>query len=160
MSDPVREHLVKALRGGPAYDTFEAIVREVPSDKRDVSASPNGRSAWQIVEHMRFSLEDIIEFSDNADGSYLEKNWPDDYWPKSFGPATASGWDVSVAGYLRLRARMESLVADPNRDLTAPFPWGDGQTLLREAILAIEHAAYHCGELVELTSCLRPKADV
>ena len=33
-------------------------------------------------------------------------------------------------------------------DLIKPFPWGDGQNLLREALLIADHNAYHVGELV------------
>jgi hypothetical protein len=43
---------------------------------------------------------------------------------------------------------MRVLVADPSSDLFARIPWGDGQTLLREALLAADHNAYHIGELV------------
>jgi hypothetical protein len=47
---------------------------------------------------------------------------------------------------------MEDLVSQG--DLTKPFPWQPSHCLLREAILAIEHAAYHAGQLVELTRAL------
>ena len=48
----------------------------------------------------------------------------------------------------RTGVEMEALVADPKSDLFTPFPWGDGQTLLREALLAADHNAYHLGQLV------------
>jgi len=40
------------------------------------------------------------------------------------------------------------MVADESTDLFAPIPHGTGQTLLREALLAADHNAYHLGELV------------
>jgi hypothetical protein len=43
---------------------------------------------------------------------------------------------------------MEDLVRDPATDLFARIPWGDGQTILREALLVADHNAYHVGELV------------
>jgi hypothetical protein len=30
------------------------------------------------------------------------------------------------------------------------LPWGDGQTVLREALLVADHNAYHLGQLVML----------
>jgi hypothetical protein len=43
---------------------------------------------------------------------------------------------------------MQALVADPGTDLFAPLPHGTGQTVLREALLVADHAAYHLGQLV------------
>jgi hypothetical protein len=45
---------------------------------------------------------------------------------------------------------MERLVSDRKVDLYAPIPWGDGQTILREALLLADHNAYHLGQLVML----------
>jgi len=45
---------------------------------------------------------------------------------------------------------MEKMVADPKVDLFAKLPWGDGQTVLREALLVADHNAYHVGQLVML----------
>lgn len=108
------------------------------------------RSAWQILEHMRRSLEDLSAYSSNFDGGYRELNWPDDYWPSSQGEG--DDWDKSLAGLTEAQSRLEELVA--KGDLTKPFPWEPTHCLLREALLAIEHTAYHAGELVELTRAL------
>lgn|GEM_PF-224657 len=148
----VRDHLLITLRGGQAFDRFYDIVREVPPDCRYALPMGRGRSAWQIIEHMRLTLEDLAEFTDNSAGNYTEKVWPDDYWPEKAEPEDHAAWDRSVHDFLEARRKMEELVQDPNRDLTEPFAWGKGQTLLHEALLAIEHTAYHLGELVELTA--------
>ncbi len=147
---PLREHLVKLLRGGQAYDTFEEIASEWTPELR--TRIPNGveHSAWQILEHMRICLRDILDFSQNEEETYVERKWPDEYWPSTPGPADSNGWDQTVRAYLADREEMDALVRDPNRDLFSPFPWGDGQTLLREALLAADHASYHLGQLVTL----------
>jgi len=46
------------------------------------------------------------------------------------------------------------LVHDPKSDLLEPFPWGDGQTLLREALVLVDHAGYHLGEIVAVRRIL------
>jgi hypothetical protein len=140
----LREHLAAALKGGLAFDTFENVIKDFKPADRGRIPPGSEHSAWQIVEHLRLSLEDILEFSNNEDGSYKEKDWPAGYWPKE----SLGNWDATVNEYLQTRVRLEKLVADG--DLYRVFPWGDGQTLLREAILAGNHEAYHVGELVEL----------
>jgi len=145
--DEIRKELIAALRGGQAYDTVEQILAEVPKHKRYERPEGMERSAWQILEHMRLSQEDLNAYSTNFEGQYKELNWPDDYWPTSAG--AGDDWDKSLAALAKAQARMEDLVS--KGDLTKPFPWEPSHNLLREAILAIEHAAYHAGELVELT---------
>jgi len=144
----LREHLVAQLRGGQAYDTFDDIVGEFPPDLRGAVPDKAEHSAWQILEHMRLSLRDILEFSKNEDGSYAEKNWPDDYWPKDPNPPDSTSWPHSVKAYQQDLEEMQELVQAG--DLFAKFPWGQGQTLLRETMLAADHAAYHLGQLVIL----------
>ncbi len=100
---------------------------------------------------MRFTLEDLVAYSTNSAGAYQAPSWPDDYWPASLGEG--DDWERSMAGLAKAQTQMEDLIA--KGDLTRPFPWEPSHNLLREAILAIEHAAYHAGELVELTRRLK-----
>jgi hypothetical protein len=150
----IRQQLVKTLRGGNAFDPFDEILAAVPSNGRFTRVNGEGRSAWEIVEHMRRSIEDLCDFTDNADGSYREKEWPREYWPEAAEPDGNESWDGSLEAYRAAIQRMEGLILDSGRRLTAAFPWGDGQSLLHEALLAIEHNAYHLGELVELMAAL------
>lgn len=147
----MRRQLVKTLQGGDAFDTFEDIVVEIPENSRFEPPNGKGRSAWQILVHMTLSLVDLAEFIDNGDGSYVEKEWPEGYWPEPKTDGRQEDWDRAVADVLSARKRVELLIEDEERDLDARFPWGDGQTLLHEALLAIEHSAYHLGELVEIS---------
>jgi len=52
-----------------------------------------------------------------------------------------------------LRA-MIALVEDPATDLIAPIPHGHGQTLLREALLVVDHNAYHVGQFMVVRKLL------
>ena len=49
---------------------------------------------------------------------------------------------------------MQDLVANPKTDLYARIPWGDGQTILREALLLADHNAYHLGQLIDVRRLL------
>jgi len=145
--DEIRRELIAAMRGGQAYDPVTQILAEVPAAQRYRRSEGMERSAWQILEHMRLTLEDLYAYSTNFDGQYRELDWPDDYWPTSAGEG--DDWERSLAGLAKVQAQMEDLIS--HGDLTKPFPWEPSHCLLREAILAVEHAAYHAGELVELT---------
>ncbi len=150
----LRDHVVALLRGGHAYETFDDIVGDFPPPLRGVVAPSAQHSAWQILEHMRITQRDILDFSRNENGAYVELRWPEDYWPATEAPVADGGWDATIRAFLADRAALESLVLDPQNDLFAPFPWGDGHTLLREALLAADHASYHLGQIVILRRLL------
>jgi hypothetical protein len=59
-----------------------------------------------------------------------------------------------VAAFERDLLEMVRLVADPRTDLSAKIPHGEGQTILREALLLADHNAYHLGQLVDLRRAL------
>ena len=111
-------------------------------------------SAWQVLEHLRIAQRDILDFSDPPEGGYRPLAWPADYWPESAEPPDAEVWDRTVAALEADRLRFEALLRRPEADLFTPFAWGDGQNLLREALLIADHNAYHTGELVVLRRLL------
>jgi hypothetical protein len=155
LSNGLRRELKKLLDGGQAHATFEDATKNMPETLRGIVPDGLPYSAWQIVEHIRIAQRDILEFSDNADGSYKPMKWPDAYWPKSPGPPEEDAWDKCLEAIGKDRAAFEKLLADAGDDeLAAPFAWGDGQTLLREALLIADHMAYHTGELIVLRRLL------
>jgi hypothetical protein len=46
-------------------------------------------------------------------------------------------------------------VLDRSRPLLDPLPRSQGQTLLREALLVVDHTAYHLGQLVQVRKALK-----
>jgi hypothetical protein len=56
-------------------------------------------------------------------------------------------WQQTIEQFRRDLQQMEALVEDPSTDLQAKIPHGDGQTILREALLIADHTAYHLGVL-------------
>jgi hypothetical protein len=95
---------------------------------------------------MRIAQWDILEFS--RDPKHVSPEWPGGYWPKTKAPASAQAWTKSVRAFQSDLKEMCKLVADESTDLFARIPHGDGQTILREALLVADHNAYHIGELV------------
>jgi hypothetical protein len=142
----LREHVLYLLRGGGAHLSFDDAVADLPEPLRGVRPAGLPHSPWRLVEHMRIAQWDILEFSRNP--HHVSPEFPDGYWPKGGGPPDAAAWDRSIAAFKADLAAMQDLVADPKTDLFAPIPHGDGQTILREALLVADHNAYHLGQLV------------
>ncbi len=142
----LRRRLVELLRGGHAHATFDQTVNGFPLDLIAVRPAGLPHSAWELLEHLRITQNDILLFSIRED--YVSPAWPEGYWPGAAGPGRVAQWDESVGLFRADLAAMEKLVLDAGRDLTAPFPWGDGQSLLREALLVADHTSYHLGQLL------------
>ena len=152
MSDDatLRKHLIDLLDGGNAHITFADVAKDFPVQSAGLRPGGSPHSAWELLEHMRIAQYDILAFSGGTESPYVELKWPDDYWPASPAPKDAGQWETSVTA---LRQDLDSFLAllrDPNRSLYDPFPWGQGQTLLREALLIADHNSYHLGQLMLL----------
>src|SRR5438477_2328475 len=148
----LREHLLYLLNDGGAHAKFEDVVKQFPENLRGKEVENFPHTAWMLLEHMRIAQLDILEFSRNA--KHASPKWPEGYWPKTKAPASADAWSKSVQSFRKDLKEMEALVKNPKTDLYAPLPWGDGQAVLREALLAADHNAYHLGQLVTLSRLL------
>jgi hypothetical protein len=142
----LRQNLVELLTGGHAHATFEQAVKGLPVELRGKVPKGAEHSPWQLLEHLRIAQWDILEFS--RDEEHESPKWPEGYWPKEKAPADEKAWDKSVRAFKKDLNEMCALVEDPKTDLFAKIPHGDGQTVLREALLVADHNAYHVGQLV------------
>jgi hypothetical protein len=149
----LRQHLVDLLTGGGAHASFETAVARLPASLRGARHSRAPYSAWELLEHMRIAQRDILEFSRNP--AHASPKWPAGYWPRSKTPPTARAWAQSVNAFQADLRTMVSLVKNPRTDLFARIPHGNGQTVLREALLVADHNAYHLGQLILLRKLLK-----
>ena len=144
----LRDHLLYLLRGGGAHASFDAATGDWPVQLAGAKVANFPHTAWMLLEHMRLAQWDILEFSRNS--KHVSQKWPEGYWPASETPPDEKAWTASVARFKKDLRTMERLVSDRRVDLYARIPWGDGQTILREALLVADHNAYHLGQLVML----------
>jgi len=148
----LREHLLYLLRGGGAHLAFDAAVADLPAELRGARIAGGPHTPWRLVEHMRIAQWDILEFSRNA--KHVSPPFPDGYWPAGDAPPNPAAWERCLAAFRADLQAMQDLVANPSTDLFARIPHGDGQTVLREALLVADHNAYHLGQLVMLRRAL------
>jgi len=150
--DTLRKHLVDMLTETNAHLMFEAVIKDFPEKARGRKAGNFQHTAWQLLEHLRLAQWDILEFSRNA--GHESPPWPEGYWPENDAPASTAAWNKSVKAFETDLQEFVALIEDESNDLFEPFAHGDGQTLLREALVLAKHNSYHLGQLVALKKAL------
>ena len=148
----LRDHLQYLLRGGGGHLNFEAAIADLPSELRGAKPPDVPHTPWRLLEHMRIAQWDILEFCRSPD--HVSPEFPDGYWPDGDAPLDSTAWEQSIEAFRDDLQGMQKLVSDSSTDLFTPIPHGDGQTILREALLVADHNAYHLGQLVVIRRCL------
>jgi len=143
----LREHVLYLLEGGGAHAQFDQVIAGIPAKLRGRKPVGLPHSLWMLLEHMRIAQRDILEFSRNR--KHVSPEWPGGYWPTTEAPPSAAAWNASIKKFRQDLKAMGNLVTNPKTDLFARVPWGDGQTILREALLVADHNAYHLGQLLD-----------
>src|SRR5258708_35602599 len=151
-ADALRNDVLVLLEGKSAHADFDSAVSGFPVKRAGEKPRGAEHTAWQLLEHMRIAQRDILEFTRNP--KHISPKWPEGYWPEAEAPAVKTAWSKSVRAFRADLRAMMSLVADPAADLLSRIPHGQGQTLLREALLVADHNAYHLGQLVMLRRLL------
>jgi hypothetical protein len=142
----LRAQVLSLLRSNEAHLNFDAAVANLPRKLQGAKPAGVPHSPWRLLEHMRIAQWDILEFARNA--KHVSPKFPEGYWPDSEAPPDAGAWDRSVAAFQADHQAMCDLVSNPATDLFARIPHGEGQTILREALLVADHNAYHLGQLI------------
>ena len=148
----LRQQLAKVLDWSEAHTDFATALKDMPFDLQGEVPKGLPHSPWQLLEHLRIALHDIVEFSRGS--KHKSPPWPAGYWPATVAPPDEKAWKRSAASFMEHLEEMRALVADPSRELFKPLPHGSGQTLLREVLLAADHNAYHLGQLVLVRQAL------
>lgn len=148
----VREHLLYLLSDGGAHAGFDAAMGDWPVQLAGAKVANFPHTAWMLLEHMRLAQWDILDFS--RDPKHVSPPWPEGYWPKSETPPSEKAWKDSMTAFKKDLRAMQQLVANPKTNLYAKLPWGDTQTVLREALLVADHNSYHLGQLIMLRKCI------
>jgi uncharacterized damage-inducible protein DinB len=148
----LRDHVVALIRWEDAHAGLDRIVDGVPAAKWGAPAPGLPYTLWQLLEHVRLTQYDILDFCRNP--GYTQLRWPEDYWPKESDEPTAEAVAGSLAAYRQDRDALTALALDRELDLFARIPHGTGQTYLRELLLVADHTSYHLGQMVVVRRAL------
>ncbi len=151
MHEAWRSIVGAALDAREAHVPFHRAVADLAPELRGRRTEGLPHSAWELVEHVRFAQADLIAYLE--DPAYAAPAWPDDYWPPTPEPANEAAWDEAVAAVEAGRERLKSLLFEL-LDPAATIPWGGSHTYLRTILLALDHEAYHVGQVVQVRRLL------
>lgn len=150
--DIIRENIRLLLHGEQAHMTLQEAVKDFPEEKIN-TIFPNGTySSWHLLEHIRITQHDILDFMINP--HYKEPEWPKDYWPAPDIKANQKTWNKSINEFLTDLKKLEALVMDKKLTITSKVPQGTTQTYIREFLLVADHNAYHIGEFAIMRQTL------
>jgi uncharacterized damage-inducible protein DinB len=149
---PWQSIVASALDWEQAHASLEHAIEGLAPELRGRRPDAFPHSAWELLEHIRITQLDLLEFCRNA--NYQELKWPDQYWPDTPAPRADKDWDECVAGIRRDRDAFKRFTEEPGRDLTAKIPHRTGQTYLRTVLVAVDHTSYHVGQIIAVRRLL------
>lgn len=143
-----REQLRALLHDGNAHMSFSEAVAQFPGEYMNATPPNVDYTPWQLLEHLRISQWDILEFIRNP--RHVSPEWPEGYWPAQDAKADDAAWQHTCEAFQSDLVALEHIVTDPATDLYTPLPHGGGQTIFREILVVADHNAYHIGEFAIL----------
>src|SRR5258708_15561644 len=109
-----RSELVFHLTKGHAHMNFQEVVANFPKDNMN-RIFPNGDyTFWHLLEHIRRTQNDILDFIINSD--YQELEWPKDYWPEKRKKASKKDWETTIQLFLKDQQKLQDMVKDEKID--------------------------------------------
>jgi uncharacterized damage-inducible protein DinB len=126
--------------------SLDNAVKSLPPELRGKRPEGLPYSVWELVEHIRLTQRDLLEFCVNSD--YDEPKWPDDYWPRTPAPPTEASWSESLELIRRDAHELAKFTTDNAPTLTQKIPHGTGQTYLRTVLVAVDHTSHHLGQII------------
>ena len=145
--EAVRQHVGRLLAWEDAHVGFDTAIEGIPAAARGKMPDGLPYTPWQLLEHLRRTQRDILEFCRNSDYRGAELAGRLLAGERRTANAAERGTRAS-----RNSGRTGRLFSNsrPTRQWisTATIPHGSGQTYLRELLLVADHSAYHIGELI------------
>ena len=143
-TEEICAQLVDLLLKGNAHMSFAEAVKDFPPAKINAKFPGGDYSAWGLLEHMRITQNDILDFMTNP--KYQDKSWPRAYWPYPKTVAASPDWQLTIESFHKDRQALVDLINDQKNNLFVRIPHGTGQNILKEIMVVADHNAYHIGE--------------
>lgn len=140
------KNLAELIEKGNAHASLDNALKGIPFSLLGEKPGKLPYSIWQLAEHIRIAQWDILEFSRNA--KHVSPKWPDGYWPAETSPQSEDAWQKCIDSIQADRNAFIKLVENAGDALDEVFEYGDGQSLLKEALVLADHNSYHTGELI------------
>jgi hypothetical protein len=143
----LRVELLTFLHGGNAHMGFEDAIVDFPLTATNKKPPHVNYTFWHLLEHMRRTQWDILEFVRNPD--YVSPEYSE-FWPDPDEKATQADLEKTISGIREDLKAAGKIIADPETDFFSPIPHAKDYTVFREILLIADHNAYHISELLAL----------
>lgn len=140
------KNLEDLLKTGNAHASLDDALKNIPFDLLGEKPENLPYSIWQLSEHIRIAQWDILEFCRNE--KHVSPKWPEGYWPSDAKPASKADWEKCIEQIKEDRKSFIELLTTSAENIYKPFDYGNGQTLLKEALVLADHNSYHTGEII------------
>ena len=145
--------VASSLNWEQAHSSLDNVVKALPPELRGRRPDNFPHSVWELVEHIRITQHDLLDFCANP--RYEEKmKWPDDYWPPSPQPADDASWYASLSAIRADAHALGEFTKNNAAILTERIPHGTGQTYLRTVLVAVDHTSHHAGQIIAVRRLL------
>ena len=151
-TDIVIYNLSDLLNKGNAHASLDEALQGIHFDLLGKKIPGLPYSLWQLADHIRITQWDIVEFSRNE--KHVSPEWPEGYWPSEIKPASQATWEKCVEQIKSDRASFIELLSNAGDEIYTPLAHGDGQSLLKEALVLADHNSYHAGQIIMLRRML------
>lgn len=136
-----RANLSSLLHGG--FAPVVILLREFHYNKAAVILDGLPYSSWSLLEHMRKRQEILLAFMKSPDDN--AELWPEAYWPENPIPENEDTWKAAINNFEKDLLEIIRIVEDPNSPLFQQQK--NGKTPFCAAIAALQHNAYHIGQI-------------
>jgi hypothetical protein len=145
-----RAQLAEQLRISDAHMQFDEVLRDFPPEHYNTRPPNVPYTFWHLIEHVRFCQWDLIDYVINPD--YKTVAFPQGVWPAPDATADPARWQATIDEFHLDLDRMSAYLSDPEFPLfEAPaWAWESHHTPYRGFMVALDHNAYHLGELAIL----------
>lgn len=151
-NDVLRKELLALLHGGNAHLDFDTLVDRFPIEHINRETPSVPYSPWQLLEHMRITQWDILEFIRNPD--HISLYFTNGYRPYQDEKMDESGWIQTIIDFRKDLDALVDIITDPKIDLLEPIPHAPEYTLFRKLLVIADHNSYHMGELAMMGQVL------
>lgn len=147
-----RENLINALTKEQAHLSLETALQNLKPGNRTARPAPDLHSVWELLEHMRITQEDILQYT--IDPKWKSPSWPEGHWPEKNDSVSEEEWSNSISKFNDDLQEFVKIVNDESIDLTAVIPHTKTHTYLREILIVIDHNSYHTAQIVQTRKAL------
>jgi uncharacterized damage-inducible protein DinB len=151
-TEPWRAIVASSLDWEQAHVNLDHAVEGLAPPLRGQRPAGLPHSVWELLEHIRRAQKDLLDFCANP--QYNEEDH-EDHWPPTPAPPNDAAWTDSIAAIRRDGDAFNRFTTDSTVDLTTRIPHGTGQTYLRTILVAVDHTAYHVGQIIQVRRLLK-----